>query len=116
MLEVAEIVDRCQTAIADPTPPLAVRDVVDELIRDPGALGAAIGPITEGGIKLLHRADDLTVLHIAWTRASCSIRTSTRCSRWWGCTAVRRTTPSTGARTTAWRPPAAGNSPAATSS
>jgi predicted metal-dependent enzyme (double-stranded beta helix superfamily) len=67
MLELAEIVDRCQTAIDDPTPPLAVRDVVDELIRDPSALGAAIGPITEGGIKVLHRADDLTVLHIAWT-------------------------------------------------
>ncbi len=67
MLEVAEIVERCQTAIADPTPPLAVRDVVEELIRDPGALGSAIGPITEGGIKVLHRADDLTVLHIAWT-------------------------------------------------
>ncbi len=67
MLEVAAIIDRCQIAIADPTPPLAVRDVMEELIRDPGAIGAAVGPITEGGIKVLHRAADLTVLHIAWT-------------------------------------------------
>ena len=67
MLEVAEIVERCQTAIAETTPPLAVRDVLTELVSDPGAVAAAIGPITEGGIKLLHRADDLTVLHIAWT-------------------------------------------------
>src|SRR3954451_22048314 len=67
MLEVAEIVDRCRSAITETTPPLAVRDVVEELIRDPGALGAAVGPVTEGGIKVLHRADDLTVLHIAWT-------------------------------------------------
>src|SRR3954451_6847890 len=67
MLEVAEIVDRCRSAITETTPPLAVRDVVEELIRDPGALGAAVGPVTEGGIEVLHRADDLTVLHIAWT-------------------------------------------------
>ena len=38
-----------------------------ELVRAPGALAAAIGPITEGGIRPLHRSPDLTVLHIAWT-------------------------------------------------
>ena len=67
MLDVDEIVDRCCQAIAEHTPPLAVRDAVTELVSDPAALSAAIGPITEGGIKLLHRAPDLTVLHIAWT-------------------------------------------------
>ncbi len=66
-LTTEEIVDRCRSAIAEHTPPLAVRDVLDELMHDPGAVAAALGPVTEGGIQVLHRADDLTVLHIAWT-------------------------------------------------
>jgi predicted metal-dependent enzyme (double-stranded beta helix superfamily) len=66
-LSVDEIVARCRVAVAEHTPPLAVRDLLDELMRDPGAVEAALGPVTEGGINVLHRADDLTVLHIAWT-------------------------------------------------
>ncbi len=66
-LTVEEIVARCQVAVREPTPPLAVRDVLDELMRDPGAVERAVGPVTEGGIQVLHRGDDLTVLHIAWT-------------------------------------------------
>lgn len=66
-LTVEEIVARCQVAVGEHTPPLAVRDVLDELVRAPARLEAALGPVTEGGITVLHRADDLTVLHIAWT-------------------------------------------------
>ena len=66
-ITVDDIVERCRVAVGEHTPPLAVRDVVDELVRDPAALAGAIGPITEGGIRPLHRSDDLTVLHIAWT-------------------------------------------------
>lgn len=67
MVDTDEIVDRCVQAIGEHTPQLAVRDAITELVRDPNALSAAIGPITEGGIKVLHRASDLTVLHLAWT-------------------------------------------------
>ncbi len=66
-LEIEAIVERCRRARAEHSPQLAVRDVLDELVRDPQALSAAIGPITEGGFRTLHRADDLTVIHIAWT-------------------------------------------------
>jgi predicted metal-dependent enzyme (double-stranded beta helix superfamily) len=66
-LTVDEIVARCQQAVGEHTPPLAVRDVLDELMRDPGAVDAALGPVIEGGIRVLHRGADLTVLHIAWT-------------------------------------------------
>jgi len=66
-LTVDDIVERCRTAIGEHPPALAVRDVVEEIVRAPGALAAAIGPISEGGIRPLHRSDDLTVLHIAWT-------------------------------------------------
>ena len=66
-LTVEEIVARCQGAIGEHTPQLATRDVVQELVAGPTELGSAIGPIVEGGIQVLHRAPDLTVLHIAWT-------------------------------------------------
>jgi predicted metal-dependent enzyme (double-stranded beta helix superfamily) len=66
-LAVEDIVSRCQMALGEHAPVLAVRDVLDELVADPAALGRALGPVHEGGITTLHVAPDLTVLHVAWT-------------------------------------------------
>jgi predicted metal-dependent enzyme (double-stranded beta helix superfamily) len=66
-LTVGDIVARCQAARAEPVPALAVRDALDELVSDPGGLERALGPVEEGGITTLHRADDLTILHVVWT-------------------------------------------------
>ena len=66
-LAVDDIIDRCQAAIAEHTPTLAVRDVLAELVADPTSLAGAVGPVERGGITTLHRAPDLTILHVAWT-------------------------------------------------
>jgi predicted metal-dependent enzyme (double-stranded beta helix superfamily) len=66
-ITVEDIVERCRVAMGEHTPALAVRDVLTELVRAPSALADAIGPVTEGGIRPLHRSSELTVLHIAWT-------------------------------------------------
>jgi predicted metal-dependent enzyme (double-stranded beta helix superfamily) len=66
-LTVDDIVSRCQSALNEDAPVLAVRDVVDELVADQGALDRALGPVRRGGITTLHKAPDLTVLHVAWT-------------------------------------------------
>jgi predicted metal-dependent enzyme (double-stranded beta helix superfamily) len=66
-LTIDDIVTRCRAARAETTPALAVRDVLDELVAAPIALEGALGPVTAGGITPLHVADDLTVLHVAWT-------------------------------------------------
>src|SRR3954470_21338717 len=66
-LGVDDVVDRCRAALAEHTPQLAVRDVLDELVADRAALSNALGPVERGGITRLHRSDDLTVLHVAWT-------------------------------------------------
>jgi predicted metal-dependent enzyme (double-stranded beta helix superfamily) len=66
-LTVEEIVDRCQAALAEHTPVLAVRDVLDELVSDSGQLDQALGTVEMGGITTLHNAADLTVLQVAWT-------------------------------------------------
>ena len=66
-LAVDDIVARLRAAIEEHTPPLAVRDVLDELVADPSALEQAVGPVELGGISTLHNAADLTVLRVAWT-------------------------------------------------
>jgi predicted metal-dependent enzyme (double-stranded beta helix superfamily) len=67
VITVDDIVARCRAALVETTPALAVRDVLDELVAAPTALSAALGPVTAGGITPLHVANDLTVLHVAWT-------------------------------------------------
>ncbi len=66
-LVVEEIVARCQEALNEDTPVLAVRDVVSGIVSDGRGLEHALGPVSRGGITTLHKAADLTVLHVAWT-------------------------------------------------
>jgi predicted metal-dependent enzyme (double-stranded beta helix superfamily) len=62
-----DIVARCRAGLAEHTPALAVRDVLDELVADPAALEQALGPVDLGGITSLHNSPDLTILRVAWT-------------------------------------------------
>ncbi len=66
-LAVEEIIARCQGALREHTPVLAVRDVLDELVADQSALEQTLGPVELGGITPLHNAPDLTILRVAWT-------------------------------------------------
>jgi predicted metal-dependent enzyme (double-stranded beta helix superfamily) len=66
-LAVDDIVARCQAAMAEHTPELAVRDVLKDLVSDPTSLERALGKVDYGGITTLHNAADLTILHVAWT-------------------------------------------------
>jgi len=66
-LAVEDIIARCEAAIDEHTPALAVRDVLDELLSDQTALELALGPVEVGGITTLYNAADLTILHVAWT-------------------------------------------------
>ena len=66
-LALDDVVTRCRAAVAEHTPPLAVRDVLDELVADPAALERAVGSIEAGGITPLYNSSDLTILRVAWT-------------------------------------------------
>jgi predicted metal-dependent enzyme (double-stranded beta helix superfamily) len=66
-LFVDDIVARCDIALKEHTPVLAVRDVLDELVADRARLEGALGPVESGGITTLHNSAELTVLHVAWT-------------------------------------------------
>jgi predicted metal-dependent enzyme (double-stranded beta helix superfamily) len=67
VLTVEDIVARCRAALAEHTPILAVRDVLEELVAGPAQLEQALGAVAAGGITALHHAADLTVLQVAWT-------------------------------------------------
>jgi predicted metal-dependent enzyme (double-stranded beta helix superfamily) len=66
-LVVDDIIVRCQAALGEHTPALAVRDVLEEFVADPTDLEQVLGPVELGGITTLHKAVDLTILHVAWT-------------------------------------------------
>jgi len=66
-LAAPDIIARCQAALGEHSPALAVRDVLDELVADPAALEHALGPVERGGITPLHNSPDLTILRVAWT-------------------------------------------------
>jgi len=66
-LVVEEIVARCQAALTEQAPSMAIRDVLAELVSKSGELEQTLGPVSRGGIRTLHTAADLTVLQVAWT-------------------------------------------------
>jgi predicted metal-dependent enzyme (double-stranded beta helix superfamily) len=66
-LGIDEIVAQCQGALREHTPSLGVRDVLAALVSESSKLEQALGPVGRGGITTLHRAADLTVLHVTWT-------------------------------------------------
>ncbi len=66
-LDVETIVERFKTSLHETSPSLATRDVLDQLVSEPTALGAALPAVERGGITTLHNAPDLTVLQVAWT-------------------------------------------------
>ena len=65
-LDVDTLVERICGASTEHTPPLAVRDVLDEVVAR-GELETLLPPVAEGGITTLYNAPELTVLRVAWT-------------------------------------------------
>jgi predicted metal-dependent enzyme (double-stranded beta helix superfamily) len=65
MFDVDELVAGCRSALEEAEPRLAVRDVLHRALERPSEVGDALRP-ESAGITLLHRSDDLTVLHAVW--------------------------------------------------
>lgn len=66
MFDVEAFVADCQTALAESQPALAVRELVERAVSSPREIDAALGVASEGGLRCLHRAPDLTVLQVVW--------------------------------------------------
>jgi len=66
MFDLDRFIESCRATLSEPTPLLAIRDLLTATLERPGDVEAALGTPTEGGIKPLHRSSDLTVLNIVW--------------------------------------------------
>ncbi len=62
-------VEECRRALDEGSARLAVRDVVERAVREPGAIEGALGTVDGWCMDVLHHAADLTVLHIVWPPA-----------------------------------------------
>ena len=62
MFVVDEFVAECRAALTESQPILAVKEILDRAVADPGAV--ATGLRAEPGVALLHRSADLTVLSV----------------------------------------------------
>lgn len=63
---VEELITACRAALAEPQPTLAIKELVTRAVAEPARLQRALGPITAGGLHVLHGAPDLSVLHVVW--------------------------------------------------
>lgn len=65
MFDVDQFIEDCRGAIGEAEPRLAVRDVLDRALAAPAEIAARL-PAERAAIVPLHRADDLSVLHVVW--------------------------------------------------
>ena len=65
MFDVDEFIAGCQAAIAETEPRRAVRELLARTMSTPTAVAEVLAP-SEGGVNLMHHADDLTVVHVVW--------------------------------------------------
>lgn len=61
-----EFVAACRTALADSTPQQSLREIVARAVADSAAVLRAFGAPERGGIREIHRSDDITVLDVVW--------------------------------------------------
>lgn len=59
-------VEECQAALTESSTPLAVRDIVDRAVADPGAILADLGEPDAAGFQTLYQSDELTIMNFAW--------------------------------------------------
>jgi len=63
--------ERCRATVREYEAERAVRALVTEAVSDPAAVASAFGEPEHAGLKVLHRAPDLTVLDFAWAPWMC---------------------------------------------
>jgi len=66
MFDVEAFVGDCRAALAESQPALAVKELVERAVSAPSEIDAVLGTANKGGLRCLHRAPDLTVIHFVW--------------------------------------------------
>jgi predicted metal-dependent enzyme (double-stranded beta helix superfamily) len=67
MLNLDHFISDCRTALTEPTPELAIKEVLARAVANPSEVEAALGTPSQASITALYHAPDLTILNIVWT-------------------------------------------------
>ena len=65
MFDLSRFVDDLRASLADPTR-TATREIVARAVSDAGSMVRRLGQPDEAGVRILHRAPDLTVINAIW--------------------------------------------------
>ena len=65
MFDLDEFVASCQVAIKEAEPRIAIKEVLDRTMSEPGTVGDAL-PVTRAEIVPLYATDDLSILKVVW--------------------------------------------------
>jgi predicted metal-dependent enzyme (double-stranded beta helix superfamily) len=70
MFDLDALIAECRTAVADPDPRGAIREVLVHAVSRPDDVAAALGK-DEGGISVLYNTEALTILNVIWAPRMC---------------------------------------------
>ncbi len=59
-------IEDCRAALKEHDVQAAIRELVARAVREPGAVVRELGEPTRSGVETIYRADDLTILNLAW--------------------------------------------------
>jgi predicted metal-dependent enzyme (double-stranded beta helix superfamily) len=68
MFDRDRFVSDCQAALEDAHAERAVREVVARAVDDPAAVLKRLGEPEQGGLQLIHKAPDLTIINVIWSK------------------------------------------------
>jgi predicted metal-dependent enzyme (double-stranded beta helix superfamily) len=67
MFDIDRFVADCRTALAERSPEVAIKALLERALSEPAEVEAALGTPREGQITTLHHSPELTVLKVIWT-------------------------------------------------
>jgi predicted metal-dependent enzyme (double-stranded beta helix superfamily) len=67
MLDIDRFIAECRTASLEPTPELAIKELLERALDDPSEVETTLGTPRQGAITTLHHDHRLTILNIVWT-------------------------------------------------
>jgi predicted metal-dependent enzyme (double-stranded beta helix superfamily) len=67
MFDLDVFISDCTTAMKDPVPERAIKQVLERAVSRPSEVEATLGTPKRGEIATLHRSPELTILNVIWT-------------------------------------------------
>ena len=67
MLNLDNFISDCRAALTQPSPELAIKEILARAVANPSEVEAALGTPSQANITPLHHDRDLTILNIVWT-------------------------------------------------